>query len=193
MPNESLPVSTATDVYIYSRINVHCLEHDIKYNWTIRKTNLVGADLEVVNYTNPLGTNTGTFLVTNGSFAAGYYKIELNVTLSSTYFHEYTYMTFKDPLPFSYISGGSTRTVSSNTQSYEFDATFSHDGKGERGNIRFTWTCKKYAFLLVFFFLLLRKISYYLNYVRINRKVLNHSIFYFEIMYFKDQSSVSFW
>lgn len=147
MPNESLPVSTATDVYIYSRINVHCLEHNIKYNWTIRKTNQVGADLEVVSYTNPLGTNTGTFLITNGSFAAGYYKIELNVTLSSTYFHEYTYMTFKDPLPFSFISGGSTITVSRETQSYQFDATFSHDGKGEKGNIEFTWSCKKYDFL----------------------------------------------
>lgn len=145
MPNESLVVSTATDVYLYSRMSVNCIENNIKYNWTIRKTDEKGSDLSVVHYENPLGANTATYLFTNGSLDAGRYKIELNVTLSMTYFHEYTYMFFKDPPPFSYISGGYTQTITSDTSVYEFDASRSHDGKGQTENITYHWTCRKFV------------------------------------------------
>ncbi|XP_061194795.1 uncharacterized protein LOC133202955 [Saccostrea echinata] len=141
MPNESLTVSTATDVYIYSRMDVHCIENNTKYNWTIRKTDEFGSDLEIVLYDNPLGKDTATFLITKGSFEAGIYKIELNVTLATTYFHEHTYMTFKDPPPFAYIVGGNTNTVTS--LAYEFDASLSHNGKGGTENIAYSWTCRK--------------------------------------------------
>ncbi|XP_062602879.1 uncharacterized protein LOC134264616, partial [Saccostrea cucullata] len=142
MPNESLTVSTATDVYIYSRMDVHCIENNTKYNWTIRETDEFGSDKEIVLYDNPLGKNTATFLITKGSFEAGLYKIELNVTLATTYFHEHTYMTFKDPPPFAYIVGGNTKTITSTTSAYEFDASLSHNGKGGTENIDFSWNCK---------------------------------------------------
>lgn len=145
MPNESMTVSTATDVYIYSRMDVRCLENNTNYNWTIRKTDELGSDLDLVIYDNPLGTNTAMFLITKGSFDAGLYRIKLNVTLTSTYFYEYTYMMFKDPPPFAYISGGNTNTITSSVTSYKFDASFSHNGKGERNNINFQWTCRRFA------------------------------------------------
>lgn len=111
MLNEFLFVFIVMDVYIYSRINVYCFEYDIKYNWIIWKINLVGVDLEVVNYINFLGINVGMFLVMNGLFVVGYYKIELNVIFSFIYFYEYMYMIFKDLLLFLYIFGGSIRIV----------------------------------------------------------------------------------
>lgn len=126
-------------------MSVNCIENNIKYNWTIRKTDEKGSDLSVVHYENPLGANTATYLFTNGSLDAGRYKIELNVTLSMTYFHEYTYMFFKDPPPFSYISGGYTQTITSDTSVYEFDASRSHDGKGQTENITYQWTCRKFV------------------------------------------------
>lgn len=32
IPNKSLPISTTTNIYIYNKINIHYLKHNIKYN-----------------------------------------------------------------------------------------------------------------------------------------------------------------
>jgi hypothetical protein len=140
-----MKVYSSKNLYISSRMNILCTTLKPNFQWYIYQANSTGKFNIPIPYENPRKEGKGTLLIKRNTFPTGMFYILLNVSLSSTWISEYTYLHFIQPPPNAYIVGGDYVT---SPMDLKFDALsesrIANGEFGENENLTFSWSCERY-------------------------------------------------
>jgi hypothetical protein len=140
-----MKVYTSKDLYISNRMNILCKNVTPDFQWYIYQVNSSGEINISIPYENPRKEGKGTFLIKRNTLSEGMFYILLNVSLSTTWISEYTYLCYIKPPPNAYIVGGDYVT---GPKDLKFDALsesrIANGEFGENENLTFSWSCKRY-------------------------------------------------
>ncbi|XP_052071968.1 uncharacterized protein LOC127710241 [Mytilus californianus] len=147
-PTTPMIVYTTENFDLANRMGVHCSNQTITFNWDVYSIITIKPETKqrIHNTGNEADqTNRGAYRFSKGKFQEGLYEIFLNVSLSTTWIPERTYLRFVRPAPIAFIEGGFQRTSKLSNTFLTIDAlTSSYDiglGYGGNADLNFTWTC----------------------------------------------------
>ena len=145
-PTTPMTVYTTENFDLTNRMGIHCSNESVKFHWKIYRYysennkelfNNSGADVGQ--------ENKGSYRFAQGKIPEGLYEVNLNVSLTTTWIPERTYIRFIQPPPIAFIEGGYQRTSKLSNGYVKLDAlTSSFDvglGYGGNDNLNFTWSC----------------------------------------------------
>lgn len=146
-PTTPMIVYTTENFDLANRMGVHCSNQTITFNWDVYRITTDPENKQLINNTGNEAdqANRGAYRFSKGKFKEGLYEIFLNVSLSTTWIPERTYLEFIRPDPIAFIEGGFQRTSKISNKFLTIDAlTSSYDiglGYGGNADLNFTWTC----------------------------------------------------
>jgi hypothetical protein len=145
IPTHPMKVYTSKDLYISNRMNILCTNLTPNFQWSVYQANSTGKINTYIPYENPRKEGKGTLLIKRNTLSEGMFYILLNVSLSTTWISEYTYLRYIQPPPNAYIVGGDYVT---GPKDQKFDALsesrIANGEFGENENLTFSWSCKRY-------------------------------------------------
>lgn len=145
-PTTPMTVYTTENFDLTNRMGVHCSNESVTFHWKIYRYYSEYNKVVFNNSGDDVGQeNKGSYRFAKGNVPAGLYEVNLNVSLTTTWIPERTFIRFIQPPPIAFIEGGYQRTSKLSSGYVKLDAlTSSFDvglGYGGNGNLNFTWSC----------------------------------------------------
>lgn len=145
-PTTPMTVYTTENFDLTNRMGIHCSNESVTFQWKIYRYYSENNKEVFNNNGNDVGQeNKGSYRFGKGNVPAGLYEVNLNVSLTTTWIPERTYIRFVQTPPIAFIEGGYQRTSKLSNRYVKLDAlTSSFDvglGYGGNENLNFTWTC----------------------------------------------------